>query len=167
MTAGLDIEAGASLAFQIGRLANALERQMAGQAMRDAEATRFIKSSKEFTLNGSGVGQVGFEGPKTGYVWTVRRITCTDSAAASNSVSGTAWIYGGVSAGSVNLYPENVEWAISPLPNVANFSGDQLVLQYGEHLYIQVTGGTANQVLKSSISYQLYRPATAPAISQV
>ena len=162
MTAGLDIEASASLGLQVGRLARALEAQQAQQQLAN-QATRFVKSSKQFTLNGSGVGQVGFEGPKTGYVWTVRRITCTDSAAASTSVAGTAWIYAGVSAGSDELYPENVEWAISPLPNVANFSSDQLILQYGEHLYIQVTGGNANQVLKSSISYQLYRPILAPA----
>ena len=166
MTAGLEVDATAGLTLSIGRLARALEAQAARQAQLD-QATRFIKSSKEFTLSGSGVGQVGFDGPKAGYVWTVRRITCTDAAAASTSVAGTAWIYAGVSAGTGNLYPENVEWAISPLPNVANFSGDQLVLQYGEHLYIQVTGGNDDQVLKSSISYQLYQPTLAQTTSQV
>jgi hypothetical protein len=166
MTAGLDIEAGASLAIQIGRLARALEAQQARQAQLD-QATRFIKASKQLTVGASGTAQVGFEGPKTGYVWTVRRVTLTGSASVATSVTGTAWIYAGVSAGSVNLYPENAEWAISPLPNVANFSSDQLVLQYGEHLYIQVTGGSAGQVLKSSISYQLYTPPLGPTMVQV
>ena len=166
MTAGLEVDATAGLTVQIGRLARVLEAQQARQAALDS-ATRFIKAAKQLTVSASGVASAGFEGPKTGYVWTVRRITLTDSASVANGVTGTAWVYAGVSSGSGNLYPENAEWAISPLPNVANFSSDQLILQYGEHLYIQVTGGMSGQVLKSAISYQLYQPGIAQSVSQV
>ena len=163
MTTGLDVEASASLALQVGRLARALEAQQA-QADR---ATRFIKAAKQATVSAAGVATFGFEGPKTGYVWTVRRIAVVESTSVATAVNGIAWVYAGVSAGSAYVEPENAEWAISPLPNVANFSSDQLVLQYGEHLYVQVTGGTSGQVLKSGISYQLYTPPLGPTMVQV
>lgn len=167
MTTGFDVEASAGLTFQIGRLARVLEAQQAWQQRVDA-ATRYIKPPpKQATVSASGVATFGFEGPKTGYVWTVRRITVSDSAAMTTATTGTAYVYAGISSGSAYLVPDNCEWIITPLPNTANFSSDQLVLQYGEHLYVQITGGTNGQVVKASIAYQLYTPITGTPIAQV
>jgi hypothetical protein len=156
----------AGLSVQVGRLADvvALQQGRLDDQERLNRATRYVKPPAAFgTVPASGTLILGHRGPPTGYMWTVRRITVTDSASASATCAGSAWIYAGVISGGASavggpiLVPENVEWALPSLPNVANFSADQLVLHYGEHLYVQVVGGTSTQQIKSAIAYQLYQ----------
>jgi len=165
VTTGFDVEAQAGLTLQVGRLASALEAQ--SRQDRLDSATRFVKMARQVTVPASGIIAAGFGGPPTGYEWTVRRLSVSDSAAVSNTVAGSAAVYAGTSSGVTLLVPENLEWIIQPLPNVANFSSDQLILQYGEHLYVQVTGGTSTQVLKVGLSIQLYQPGTGASQTQV
>ena len=165
MTSGFDVEAQAGLTLQVGRLASALEAQSRQDALNSA--TRFVKSAQQVTVPVSGIVAACLGGPSLGYAWTVRRISVSDSALLSNTVAGTAGVYAGTSAGVGLLEPENLEWIITPLPNVAEFSSDQLILQYGESLYVQVAGGTSTQLLKVGLSYQLYKPSTGPSSTQV
>jgi hypothetical protein len=166
--AGVGIDAG--LTLQIGRLADAITAARAGQEKLD-RAPRFIKPpAATATVSASGVATFSHHGPLTGYTWTVRRITVSDAASLATTVAGTAYVYAGTiggGQGGIQVYPENLEWGMSSLPNIANFSADQLVVQYGEHLYVEVLGGTSGQVLKSAIAYQLYQQGTARAAVQV
>jgi hypothetical protein len=166
VTAGIEVDAG--LTLQVGRLASALEAQHRDYQEQLNQAVRFIKATaSQQTVSAAGVANFGFRGPPTGYMWTVRRIAVSDSAAVTNTLAGTAYVYAGAITGSAYLEPENLEWIISPLPNVADFSSDQLVLQYGEHLYVQLTGGTSGQVVKANVAYQLYRPGARGGSVQV
>jgi len=125
-------------------------------------AVRFIKPPpRQVTVPASGIISTDFDGPVLGYQWTVRKIWVADAALVSNTVSGIAAVYAGTTAsGAAGILPTNLEWLISPLPNVAVFSADQLVLQQGEDLVINITGGTNGQVLVVGCQYQLY-PAGA------
>ena len=153
------------MTLQVGRLASALEAQSRQDALNSA--TRFVKSAQQVTVPVSGIVAASLGGPSLGYAWTVRRISVSDSALLSNAVAGTAGVYAGTSAGVGLLEPENLEWIIPPLPNVAEFSSEQLLLQYGESLYVQVAGGTSTQLLKVGLSYQLYKPSAGPSSTQV
>jgi hypothetical protein len=159
MTAGLDsgLEAVVSLTASVDRLCTALARDLA-----NAENVRFIKGAPAYGIvPASGVLLLDLDGPKTGYVWTVRRVNVTDGNSFANTMgSAVAQIYAGQMSATLvsQILPQNVEWAFSTLPNVANFSSDQLVLQYGEHLQVLVTGGTAGETVQASVAYQLYRP---------
>lgn len=135
----------------------------AGRALPDRQArldraVRFIKPPAQLvTVPASGIILASWAGPELGYQWTVRKVTVADAATTSATVGGVAWVYAGVSTGAATaILPENLEWVISPLPNVAVFSADQLVLQQGENLYVNITGGTNTQSLKISVQYQLY-----------
>jgi hypothetical protein len=171
---GASVEAGgvgigAGLAVQFGRLSASLDsvaRQMRADAAQ--RAVRYIKPPpKQITLSGTGAGVAGFEGPKLGYQWTVRRITVCDAQSPANSTgAAVAYVYAGSAAGgggaAAALVPSALEWIISPTPNTATWSSDQLVLQYGEHLYVQVLGGTAAQVLVVAAAYQLVPVPVGP-----
>lgn len=165
------LELGAQLAVSIGGLAEAmsgLRREMALQRLRD-NAVRFIKPPPLVgTVPASGTLVLKLLGPELGYQWTVRRIIVGDGGPAGSqatTVAGLAGVYAGVISadalgpGQVGPQVENLEWLISPLPNAAEFGSDQLVLQAQENLYVIITGGTVGQVIKASVSYQLYRPA--------
>jgi hypothetical protein len=162
---GVEVDIYAGLCAQIGNLATAVQSLQANQARQDIadSATRYIKPPAAFgTLNGSGDGYFDLGGPNAGYMWTVRRITVVDAASLTANMGGgtaIAGIYAGNIAGAQQVATENLEWIIGGLPNVANFSADQLVLQYGEHLYVQIANATADENVKVSIAYQLYRPA--------
>jgi hypothetical protein len=107
------------------------------------------------------------DGPKTGYQWTGRRVTVCDAVALGNSTGAAV---GGVYAGQASpllLTPGNAEWIFPALPNVANWGSDELVLQYGEHLFVQVTSASPGQNLVCSIAYQLYMPHVAAGDVQV
>lgn len=128
----------------------------------------FIKPPpQQAAVPAAGAVTFDMDGPKTGYQWTVRRITVSDAVALGNSMGAAI---GGVYAGQsspVLITPGNGEWIFPALPNVANFGSDELVLQYGEHLFVQVTGATPGQNLVCSIAYQLYMPHVAAADVQV
>lgn len=139
----------------------------AGRAFPDRQerldrAVRFIKPPpQQVTIPASGIILASFNGPELGYQWTVRKITVADAATTSATVAGTAWVYAGVSTGGATaILPSNLEWILNPLPNVAVFSADEVVLQQGENLYVNITGGTNGQNLMIGVQYQLY-PAGA------
>ena len=129
---------------------------------------RFIKSApQQLTVPASGSVTFDMDGPKTGYQWTVRRISVSDEGALANSMGSAQ---GGVYAGQPSpllVSPGNLEWIFPTLPNVANFGSDELVLQYGEHLFVQVTGATVGEGIICSIAYQLYMPHVAASDVQV
>jgi hypothetical protein len=167
-SAGLDVSA--QLSVNLGRVAAALETERRDrQAVADNEP-RYIKAPAAYgVVPASGVLTLSLSGPKTGYQWTIRRITITDASVASASVGGSAqgYIYAGAITGVTNVQPENLEWIMPVLPNVATFGSDQIVLQYTEHLYCQLTGGTEGQAIKMSVAYQLYRAGGARRQVQV
>lgn len=121
----------------------------------------FIKGAPvQQQIPASGVAVFDLDGPKTGYQWTVRRVTVSDAAALGASMgSAIAGVYAGQPSPGL-ITPGNAEWIFPTVPNVANWGSDQLVLQYGEHLFVQVTGATPNQLVVCSAAYQLYMPAT-------
>jgi len=125
------------------------------------DTTLFIKGAPQSgVIPASGVLAFDLDGPKTGYQWTVRRVTVTDSGSAAASMGdAVGWIYAGQPSPGLVL-PGNLEWIMPVLPNAATWSADQLILQYGEHLLVQVTGGTSGQGVICSVAYQLYRPGT-------
>jgi hypothetical protein len=130
----------------------------------EEELVRFIKAANGGVVSAAGTLVVDLDGPKTGYRWTLRRVVISDAAAWANSMgAAVAQVYAGQS--SLVQVPHNVEWAFSVLPNVANFSSEQTVLQYGEHLFVAVTGGTSGQGLVVGVSYQLY--ADRPGVGQL
>jgi hypothetical protein len=157
--AALGIQATAELTAAIGALGQRQDDARQRQADLDA-AVRFIKSApQQVTIPASGVVTADMDGPKTGYQWSVRRVTVTDAAAVTNTMgSAVGWLYAGQPSPLLTT-PENAEWGMSPLPNMAIFGPGELVLQYGEHLLVQVTGGTAAQKIIISCAYQLYQPA--------
>jgi hypothetical protein len=162
---GIDI--GAQLAVSIGGLSAAtasLSREMALQRARN-HAVRYIKPPPLIgVVPASGALVMKLLGPELGYQWTVRKISVADPAGQGASVAGVAGVYAGVISadalgpGQVGPQVENLEWLISPLPNVADFGSDQLVLQAQENLYVVLTGGTPAQNIRCSVAYQLYRP---------
>jgi hypothetical protein len=131
-------------------------------------SVRFIKSAPQMlTVPASGTVTFDMDGPKTGYMWTVRRIAVTDAAGVANSMgNAAAYVFAGQPVPSLAL-PGNLEWIISPLPNVANFGSDILNLQYGEHLLVQIQGGTTGENIICSVAYQLYRPTPGMGLVQV
>lgn len=158
--AGVDITGGA--AVQVGRMpAGAMRPELAGsregrQARLDM-ADRWI-SGRPVTavVSGAGVATMLLDGPSLGYQWTIRLVVISAVDAMTTAVQGVGWVYAGTT-GSV-LVPGNVRWGMPNLPNIANFGSDELVVQYGEQLPCQVTGGTPGQVVQASYAYQLYRP---------
>lgn len=129
---------------------------------------RFIKSAPVVgAIPVSGLLTFDLDGPKTGYQWTVRRITVSDAGGVTNTMgAAAAYVYAGQAAAGL-ITPGNLEWIIPTLPNVANFSADQLVLQYGEHLLVQVAGGTSGEAVIVSVAYQLYAPGARSGGVQV
>jgi hypothetical protein len=109
------------------------------------------------TVPASGIALFDMDGPKTGYAWTVRRISVSDATLVTNTMgSAQGWVFAGQPSPGLAL-PGNLEWQFPQLPNSANFSSDQLVCQYGEHLIVMVTGGTVGENIICSVAYQLYR----------
>jgi hypothetical protein len=129
---------------------------------------RFIKSApQQQTVPAAGAITFDMDGPKTGYQWTVRRISVSDEAAVANSMgSAQVSVYAGQPSPQL-VSPGNLEWMFPSAPNVANFGSDELVLQYGEHLFVLVTGATVGQGIICSVAYQLYMPHVAAADVQV
>jgi hypothetical protein len=154
-----EIEAAFAASASIGTLP---PRTSYPRAIDPDLTVRYIKSAPhQKVVPSSGIVSFDMDGPKTGYQWTVRRVAVSDAAALSNSM-GTA--YCGIYAGQPSellITPSNLEWIMPVLPNVANFSTDQLVLQYGEHLLVQVTGATPGESVICAVAYQLYTPAGA------
>lgn len=180
MSAGASVEAGGTglavgASVQLGKISaglDALTRQLRAEAAQ--RAPRYLKPpARQITLsNPGGAGTVGFEGPKLGYQWVIRRITVSDAASPGNSMgAAVAYVYAGSAAGGAGaaaaIVPSALEWIISPTPNTATWGSDQLVLQYGEHLYIQVLGGTPGQLLVASIAYQLTPVSVLPGRTEV
>lgn len=159
--AALGIEASAELAVTVGRLADQIQQAARQQAELDS-AVRFIKPPPVLaTIGAAGTVTMDMDGPKTGYMWTVRSIAVSDAAALVNSMgSALAFVYAGQPS-PLLISPENVEWIMPVLPNVTSGGPGELVLQYGEHLLVQVAGGTPGQAVKCKISYQLYRQPLA------
>jgi hypothetical protein len=157
--AALSIQATAELTAAIGTLADRQAAAVQRQADLDA-AVRYIKSApQQAAVPASGIVTVDMDGPKTGYQWSVRRVTIMDAAAVTNSMgSAVGWIYAGQPS-PLLATPENAEWGMSPLPNMAMFGPGELVLQYGEHLLVQLTGATVGEKVIVGIAYQLYQPA--------
>lgn len=122
---------------------------------------------QQLTVPAGGLVTFDMDGPKTGYQWTVRRIWVSDEGALSTSMgAAVAGIYAGQSS-PVLVSPGNGEWIMPTLPNAAMFGSDELVLQYGEHLFVQVTGANVGQSLICSVAYQLYTPHAAARDVQV
>lgn len=135
------------------------------------DSVLYIKSAPVMaTVPASGIALFDMDGPKTGYAWTVRRISVTDAALVTNSMgSAQGWVFAGQPSPGLAL-PGNLEWQFPQLPNSANFSSDQLVCQYGEHLIVMITGATVGENIICSCAYQLYRQAATagrPAEVQV
>jgi hypothetical protein len=160
-----EISAGAGVGLTVGTMPGLAPRLgtdplMAGQGRTSERldmADRYIKGPPAAaTVTAGGLATIVLPGPSLGYQWTVRRVTVSDAQAITNACPGIAWVYAGTT-GTV-LLPQNAEWALNPLPNIANWGSSQLVLQYGESLTVQVTGGTPGQVILASWAYQLYRP---------
>jgi hypothetical protein len=137
-------------------------------ASADADRmTRFIKPAPQvLAVPASGIITFDMDGPKTGYQWTVRRIWVSDAAALSSTCAGLCGIYAGQPTPGL-VTPANGEWIMPTLPNASNFGSDELVLQYGEHLLVQVTGATVGQNIICSIAYQLYLPGNVSQQQQV
>jgi hypothetical protein len=78
MTAGLDIEASASLGIQLGRIANSLERSLADQ-QRAQRSVMYIPikphSVAVASTNASIYSHERDLGPRDGYAWAVQRLT--------------------------------------------------------------------------------------------
>jgi hypothetical protein len=160
----------AQLSVNLGRVASALETERRDRQAVLNNEPRFVKPPAAYgVVPASGVLTVSLSGPKTGYQWTVRRINVTDAALAYSTLGGQAasYIYAGVISGTANVQPENLEWIMPVLPNVATFGSDEIVLQYGEHLYVQIVNGTSGQAVKITVAYQLYRAGGARRQVQV
>jgi hypothetical protein len=163
--AGAEVEVAAEVDIRAGvgdgDPAAAREREAAAarRAVINAIA-RTIKVAAAVTLDGSGNGTATFQGPFTGYRWTVRRISVLSAAGLTVSMgSGIAGVYAGTKGGPGLIVPANLEWIISPLPNAATFSSEHLPLSYGEDLSVVISGGTPAQSVIVSLAYQLYGAA--------
>jgi hypothetical protein len=156
--AALSIEAMAELTLAVRQLGDG--QQVAAQRQADLDAAvRYIKPAPQrVTVGSGGTAIADMDGPKTGFQWSVRGVTVTDAASVASTVAGSAYIYAGQPS-PLLATPENSEWSMQTLPNWASFGPGELVLQYGEHLLVQVAGATAAQVLIVSARYQLYTPA--------
>jgi hypothetical protein len=78
MTAGLDIEASASLGIQLGRIANSLERSLADQQRAQRSVMYIPIKPHSNTVTAGAVTILSHEsdlGPRTGYAWAVQRLT--------------------------------------------------------------------------------------------
>ena len=53
-------------------------------------------------------------------------------------------------------YPKDLECVMSSLPDAVFFGSDQMIIHYGEHLFVQFVGANAAQVVQASHAYQLY-----------
>lgn len=162
MTAEIDAGISAGAALSVGRMPGtglrpALDGGRYSQARLDA-ADRWISGRPVTAVVGSnGIAVMLLDGPSLGYQWTIRLVVISAVDAMTTAVQGVGYIYAGTTGGG-NLVPGNVRWGMPNLPNIANWGSDQLVLQYGEQLPCQVTGGTPGQVVQASYAYQLYRP---------
>lgn len=168
MTAETDVSVSASAGLAIGRMPAAglrpgLEGSGYSQARLDA-ADRWISGRPVTGIVGSGgIAVMVLDGPSLGYQWTIRLVTISAVDAMTTAVQGVGYIYAGTTGAL--LSPANVRWGMPNLPNIANWGSDQLVLQYGEQLACQVTGGTAGQTVMASYAYQLYRPGHRRAVT--
>ncbi len=160
--AGLDIGFAAGLSASLGRMesgittiAGLMDREARRQARLD-EAVRFVKPpAATGAISAAGALTLDLGGPATGYMWTVRRVTVSDALSVPSSMaSAVGYLYAGV-IGSV-IVPQNLEWLFPTCPNSATFGAGHIVLQYGEHLYLVIAGGTSAQVVQASVAYQLY-----------
>jgi hypothetical protein len=165
MTAGLEVDAAAGLTVQLGRIADSMQQSVQAGLRNAEDITRFVKiPGVQATLSSSGNGTLDLGGPGTGYEWTVRRVTASDAIAWSTSMTGQVVIYAGQPSGGL-ITPNNAEWGMPNLPNVAMFGSDQLVVQYGEHLLVQFIGANDAQVVQASAAYQLYRAGSGRTVA--
>lgn len=169
---GLDASAFAGFSFSLGKLSDSVDqlgKLMYARYRRENElqdAVRFIKAPAQIgTISAAGALTLDLDGPKTGYQWTVRRVSVSDAVSAPATMSSAlGWLYAGVIGSTI--VPQNLEWIFPTLPNSAVFSSDEIVLQYGEHLYLVISGGTNGQVVQASVTYQLYpTPGTQTVVT--
>jgi hypothetical protein len=78
VTTGLDVEASASLALQVGRLTTALETSLAAQQRAQHSVMSLPIKPHSQTVVGGAITIVSHErdlGPRDGYAWAIQRLT--------------------------------------------------------------------------------------------
>jgi hypothetical protein len=117
------------------------------------------------TLNASGFGLIDLGGPPAGFEWIIRQIQFSDAALWANSM-GSAVCQFGVgqippSAG-VAMPAPSVRWAFASGPNFEAFGTNHFTaMSQSEHVYCQVSGGNAAEVVQATIVIEQW-PATTP-----
>jgi hypothetical protein len=161
--AGVQVQADASLDVQLGRLVTqmaAMDRQR--QAMA-AASPAYLPFTTVATLSAGGAALIDLGGPPLGMRWMVR-VANIYAASGGGSSMGAAVAQLGKGQSWLQA-PQNIRWAFSQLPNVANFGSDEFPVVYGEHVLASIQGGTAAQIVLATVEVQQYDPFTSVAIA--
>jgi hypothetical protein len=146
---GVGVDAGAALVVQVGRLADAVDRDRRAREERRARNLRFAPIQPQMAINAAGIGALLLAnselwGPKTGYFWAVQAIRVTGL-----SVADSVLAYRGPSGAQAVTLNNQVSPPLTFTAPIYNPGHKGLILQPGDWLTISGAGLTSTAVSAS------------------
>lgn len=162
--AAIVAQAEGALQLTLGKLSAAADMWLQQQRPQPDmySSPRFVSvTSPPVAVLANGTAVIDIGGPKSGFVWMVRRVSCSDSQNwATTMTAALGQVYtGDPSQTAMPLAPGLVTQPFAALPGVLTFGNDIFPVRYGEHIVVGVTGGNVAQALQATATFQIYSQA--------